>query len=101
MADFNKNGVTSKELATEQDHLAGVYLVGLRSIRSIAKKLTDYEQLSLPVSYMDTFGKRVKNITLKDVNEAAGHYFRLDDAVTSVCGSLAKPEAGAKPDTQK
>ncbi len=101
VADFNKNGVTSKELATEQDHLAGVYLVGLRSIRSIAKKLTDYEQLSLPVSYMDTFGKRVKNITLKDVNEAAGHYFRLDDAVTSVCGSLAKPEAGAKPDTQK
>jgi zinc protease len=88
VADFNKNGVTSQELATEQDHLAGVYLVGLRSIRSIAKKLTDYEQLSLPVSYMDTFGKRVKNVTLKDVNKATAQYFRLDDAVTSVCGSL-------------
>lgn len=95
VADFNKNGVTSQELATEQDHLAGVYLVGLRSIRSIAKKLTDYEQLSLPVSYMDTFGKRVKNVTLKDVNKAAGQYFRLDDAVTSVCGSLTvKAEPG-------
>lgn len=89
VADFNKNGVTTKELATEQDHLAGVYLVGLRSIRSIAKKLTDYEQLSLPVSFMDTFGKRVKNVTLKDVNQAASHYFRLDDAVTSVCGTLS------------
>lgn len=91
VADFNKNGVTPKELATEQDHLAGVYLVGLRSIRSIAKKLTDYEQLSLPVSYMDTFGKRVKNVTLKEVNQAAGRYFRLDDAVTSVCGTLNGP----------
>ncbi|MBP9092702.1 insulinase family protein [bacterium] len=91
VADFNKNGVTIKELETEQDHLAGVYLVGLRSIRSIAKKLTDYEQLSLPVSYMDTFGKRVKNVTLKEVNQAAGHYFRLDDAVTSVCGTLNSP----------
>lgn len=103
VADFNKNGVTAKELATEQDHLAGVYLVGLRSIRSIAKKLTDYEQLSLPVSYMDTFGKRVKNVTLKDVNKAAGHYFRLDDAITSVCGTLtsAKQNPDKKVDQSK
>ncbi len=87
--DFARDGITEAELATEKDHLAGVYLVGLRSIRAIAKRLTDYEQLSLPVSYMDSFGKRVKAVSLKDVNQASSRYFRLNDAVTSVCGSVA------------
>jgi len=87
--DFARDGITEAELATEKDHLAGVYLVGLRSIRSIAKRLTDYEQLSLPVSYMDTFGKRVRDVSLKDVNQASSRYFRLNDAVTSVCGSVS------------
>jgi zinc protease len=88
VADFARGGISKEELATEQDHLAGVYLVGLRSIRAIAKKLTDYEQLELPVSYMDDFGKRVKEITLDDVNKASAKYFNLDDAVTSVCGTV-------------
>lgn len=90
VGEFNKDGITSEELATEQDHLAGVYLVGLRSIRAIAKKLTDYEQLDLPVSYMDDFGKRVKAVTLDEVNKASAKYFSLDDAVTSVCGTVTK-----------
>lgn len=50
---------------------------------------------------MDTFGKRVKNVTLKDVNKAAGQYFRLDDAVTSVCGSLTNAKAEPSQSTAK
>jgi len=87
--DFDKEGITEAELATEKDHLSGVYLVGLRTIRSIAKRLTDYEQMSLPVSYMDTFGKRVRAVSLKDVNQASSRYFQLKDSVTSVCGSVS------------
>lgn len=86
--DFASGGITQAELVNEQSHLAGVYQVGLRSYRAMARKLADYEQLGLPVSYMDSFGSRVGKVNLKEVNEAVRRYFTLKGATTARAGTF-------------
>lgn len=87
--EFAEKGITEAELTNEQSHLAGVFQVSLRSYRSMARKLADYEQLGLPVSYLDSFGQRVRKVNLKQVNDAAKRYFSLKGAVTSKAGTFS------------
>lgn len=86
--EFSNRGISAAELDNEKSHLAGVFQVSLRSYRARARKLADYEQLGLPLSYMDSFGKRVHQVGLNQVNEAARRYFTLKDAVVSKAGSF-------------
>jgi predicted Zn-dependent peptidase len=87
--EFAEKGISEAELTNEQSHLAGVFQVSLRSYRSMARKLADYEQLGLPVSYLDSFGQRVRKVNLKQVNDAAKRYFSLKGAVTSKAGTFS------------
>ena len=90
VSDFTAKGITPEELAKERSHLAGTFQVGLRSPRALAKKITEYEQLGLPMTNLDNFPKRVNKVTLADVNNAIKRHFDLKGSTMSIAGDLRK-----------
>lgn len=88
VGEFDKGGISPEELAKEKSHLAGAYLVGLRSPRALARKICEYEQLGLPLKNLDNFPWRLSKITLKDVNEAIRKHFDVTTMRVSLSGSL-------------
>lgn len=90
VSDFTKNGITEAELANEKSHLSGVFQVGLRTRRAVARKIAEYEQIGLPISNLDDFSTRISKVTLSQVNESIKKNFSLKDAVLSISGSVKK-----------
>ncbi|HND06097.1 MAG TPA: insulinase family protein, partial [Candidatus Obscuribacter sp.] len=88
VGEFDKGGISPGELAKEKSHLAGAYLVGLRSPRALARKICEYEQLGLPLKNLDNFRWRLSKITLKDVNEAIRKHFDVTTMQVSLSGTL-------------
>jgi zinc protease len=86
--NFVKGGVTATELTGEKAHLTGVYQVSLRSLKAIGRRLTEYEQVGIDLSFLDTFGDRVKKVSLDQVNQAIGKYFDLKETATSIAGDV-------------
>jgi len=90
VSEFTAKGITPDELAKERSHLAGTFQVGLRSPRALAKKITEYEQLGLPMTNLDNFPERVNKVTLTDVNNAIKRHFDLKGSTMSIAGDLSK-----------
>lgn len=86
--EYLKDGITQAELQIEKSHLAGVFSVYLRSPRHIASRLSFYDLAGVDVSYIDSYPDNLDKVTVEDVNNAIRKYFKLDDAVTSVSGTL-------------
>ncbi|NJL71137.1 MAG: insulinase family protein, partial [Candidatus Competibacteraceae bacterium] len=78
VGQFHKEGISAAELAKEKSHLAGAYLVGLRSPRALARKISEYEQLGLPLKNLDNFPARLSRVTLNDVNQAIRKHFDVN-----------------------
>ncbi len=89
--DYLKEGITETELQTEKSHLSGVFSVYLRSPRHIASRLSFYELAGVDMSYIDLYPDNLDKVTVEDVNNAIRKHFSLDDAITSVSGTL-KPK---------
>jgi zinc protease len=85
---FVKGGATQAEISNEKAHLTGVYQVSLRSLKSIARRLTEYEQVGIDLSFLDSFGERVSKVSLEQVNQAIGKYFDLKETETSIAGDV-------------
>ncbi len=88
--DYLKEGISESELQTEKSHLSGVFSVYLRSPRHIASRLSFYDLAGVDLSYIDNYPENLDKVTVDDVNNAIRKYFRLDDAVTSISGTLKK-----------
>lgn len=88
VGQFDKEGISAAELAKEKSHLAGAYLVGLRSPRALARKISEYEQLGLPLKNLDNFPARLSRVTLKDVNQAIRKHFDVNTLRVSLSGTL-------------
>lgn len=86
--EYLKDGITEAELQTEKSHLSGVFSVYLRSPRHIASRLSFYELAGVDMSYIDNYPDNLDKVTVQDVNEAIRKHFSLDDAVTSVSGTI-------------
>jgi len=86
--NFVKGGVTAAEVEAEKAHLAGVYQVSLRSLKAISRRLTDYDQVGVPLSYLDTFAERLNKISQEQVNKAIHAYFDLKETATSIAGDV-------------
>ncbi|MBU6455026.1 MAG: insulinase family protein [Cyanobacteria bacterium REEB67] len=86
--EFVKKGITPTEMKSEKAHLTGVYQVSLRSLKAISRRLTEYEQVGIELSYLDSFGDRVKKVSIEQVNQAIGKYFDLKAAATSIAGDV-------------
>ena len=88
--EYLKDGITESELQIEKSHLAGVFSVYLRSPRHIASRLSFYDLAGVDLSYIDNYPDNLDKVTVQDVNNAIQKYFKLDDAVTSISGTLKK-----------
>jgi zinc protease len=89
--EYLKEGITPSELQTEKSHLSGVFSVYLRSPRHIASRLSFYELAGVDMSYIDNYPSNLDKVTVDDVNNAIRKHFDLDDAITSVSGTM-KPK---------
>lgn len=90
VADYTAKGITKTEFEKEKSHLAGAFQVGLRSPRALAKKISEYEQLTIPMTNLDNLAERLAKVELADVNKAIKDYFALDKASLSIAGNLEK-----------
>ncbi len=90
VGEYLKEGISETELQTEKSHLSGVFSVYLRSPRHIASRLSFYELAGVDLSYIDDYPKNLDKVTTQDVNQAIREFFKLDDAITSISGTLKK-----------
>ncbi|MDZ4832413.1 MAG: pitrilysin family protein [Candidatus Melainabacteria bacterium] len=88
--EYLKEGISESELQIEKSHLSGVFSVYLRSPRHIASRLSFYDLAGVDLSYIDSYPDNLDKVTVQDVNDAIRKYFKLDDAVTSISGTLKK-----------
>lgn len=88
VADYVDKGITQAEVKLEAKHLAGEFVVGLRTPSDIAEHLARYEMLGLSPKFMDEFATRLDAVTKAQADAAIRKYFRLDKAVTSIAGTV-------------
>jgi zinc protease len=86
--EFYAKGITQQELDNEKSHLAGTFTVGLRNLKAIGKKLTEYEQIGMSLENIDDFALRISRVTLDEVNAAIKKHYDIKQAVTSMGGTF-------------
>lgn len=89
---YLKNGITSEELNTEAKHLAGEFVVGLRTPSEIASHLARYEMVGLGPRFIDEFAGKLRSVRKSDVDAAIRKYFHLEKALTTMAGTFSKPK---------
>ncbi len=88
VAEFTRNGITDVERNILIDQAVAAFQMILRTDLAIANTITAYTFLGMDVEEMDNYPSKIKAVTKAEVNEALRRYFRLDQAVTVVCGTF-------------
>jgi predicted Zn-dependent peptidase len=85
--DYEKSGISAKELKEETSQLEGAYFVAMRGPKQIASKLCQLEALGLGAKFIDNFGDNLRRVTAQQVNECIRKYFSLDRSVITAAGT--------------
>ena len=85
---FAREGVTEEEVAIQKDFFAGNFQVGLGTNAGVASALVTAEKFGFGPRYLDEFPKRIRAVTLGEVNEAVKTRFFPDRLHTIVAGDL-------------
>lgn len=88
VAEYVENGITDRELVDLTSQSVAGFQVGLRTDLSIAGTITSLAFLGFGPDELDNYPEKIKSVTKEQVNEALRKYFRLDQAITVVCGSF-------------
>jgi zinc protease len=88
VSEFVADGICDEELSLNARSAAASFQVALRTDQEVAATLTALAFMGLGVEDMDTYPEQLKAVTKEEVNAAIRKYFRLEDAVTVVCGTL-------------
>jgi zinc protease len=88
LADYVSNGISEEELSRETGRALGSFKVGLASSLGIAKVLSEFEFLGLPLSELDKIADRYNSVTKADADKAMHRYIHPDQAVTIVAGTF-------------
>lgn len=83
-----KDGSTAEELAFMKDNLIGGFKVSLETTGGLANSILGFLERGLEPNYIDKFSEDIKNITLKEVNDAIKKYVDLDKLIIIKSGSL-------------
>lgn len=73
--NFAKNGVSKEELAAAKNYLLASYNLRFNSTEGLADMLVAMQEYNLGLDFLQKRNGYIKDITLKQVNEAARHYF--------------------------
>ncbi len=88
LADYLKKGITQEELEDEAGRAVGSFTVQLRTSSGIAQSLARFESMGLGVSALDTLASDFTSVTRAQANEALRKYFRPENLVTAMAGTL-------------
>jgi zinc protease len=82
--------VTSQELSSIKNFLAGLYLLRLETQDGVAAGLNNMLTLGLPDNYLETYVTRVRSVEADQVLAAAKKYIAPDQATVVVVGDASK-----------
>ncbi|HEU4522061.1 MAG TPA: insulinase family protein, partial [Thermoanaerobaculia bacterium] len=85
---FAREGVTEEEVAIQKDFFAGNFQVGLGTNGGVASALVTAEKFGFGPRYLDEFPRRIRAVTLAEVNQAVKTRFFPDRMHTIVAGDL-------------
>ena len=87
--DYLENGISEDELSKESGRAVGSFTVGLASSLGMSRALAEFEFLGLGVAELDKVVANYVSTSREQVNAAMKKYFKPDNAVTVVAGTLA------------
>ena len=87
---FAREGVTAEEVAIQKDFFAGNFQVGLGTNAGVANALVTGEKFGFGPKYLDDYPRRIRAVTLAEVNEAVKKRFYPDRLHTIVAGDLER-----------
>lgn len=88
MTEFVAGGVSQAEFDTEVESMIGAHNLSLCALSGLAHTISQKTALGLPLDDIDTYGEKLRSLTVADVNAAIGKYFDPSDLVTVVAGEF-------------
>lgn len=88
IADFQANGITESELATQVNNMIGEHQLRITTSMELASRISEYAALGLNLDEIDGYADRLRSLTLEEVNAAIARYFAADNLVTVVAGDV-------------
>jgi zinc protease len=89
MRKFVADGPTPDELAGAKRYLNGSFPLSFTSNADIASQLNAFQELGLPLDYLDRRAALIDAVSLADVRRAARHLFDPQKLTIVVAGSLS------------
>ncbi len=90
LKNIKDNGISEKELQDAKDHLIGSFPLKFTTNKKIASYLTYIEIHNLGLDYMERFPKIISDLTVDDINMAAGKYLDPENYLLVVVGNKEK-----------
>ena len=88
MAKFSDRGPTEQELDDAKTYLEGAWPLAFASNAGMAAQLNDFQQMGLPIDYLDRRNDLIEAISIADVRRVAGRLFDPAKMTIVVAGSL-------------
>lgn len=103
IGDFAKNGPTQKELDDAKTYLTGSFPLAFQSNVGITGQLNAFQDVGLPISYLQQRNGLINAVTVDDVRRAAKRVFANGNLTVVVAGSpqAAKPALRPLPGADK
>ena len=95
MSRFASEGPTDQELADAKQYLNGSFPLSFTSDADIADQLNVFQQLGLPLDYLDRRAELINAVSMADVRRVARRYFDPARMTVVVAGTL--PSANTEP----
>jgi len=90
---FVKTGATPEELDAAKQNLTGGFALRLDSNAKVADYLAVIGFYKLPLDFLDTYTKKVEDVTLKQIQDAYQRRIHPEKMVTVVVGGAQTPTA--------
>lgn len=94
---FVAEGPTEAELKAAKDFMIGGFALRMDTNRKLLDNLASIAWHGLPLDYLDTWTKKVEQVTAAQVREAFARKLQPDRMVTVVVGGAGAPAAAARP----
>lgn len=88
--EYSRNGIDEQELAAEREAMVNAFSMQLDAPMQIASTIAQHVVSGRGVAAMDAYEARITGLTKADIDAAIRKYFRVDDAVTVIAGTLPK-----------
>lgn len=97
IADFAKNGPTQKELDDAKTYLTGSFPLAFTSNVGITGQLNAFQDVNLPISYLQQRNGLINAVTADDVRRVAKRVFASGNLTIVVAGSPQAARAPIRP----